>query len=96
MTRSHATSTAVAPSARERTLRQRVVATARELAGRDFDRFVVRTYPDGTVHWRVELRRNPSSQRKLELLKRLYDRLSHELASLDPEPLVTFNGPDDF
>ncbi len=73
-----------------------MIEIARELTGRDFDRFVVRTYPDGTVHWRIELRRNPSPKRKLDLLRRMYDRLSRDLARLDPEPFVTFNGPDDF
>jgi len=95
MARPNPTAT-VDPPPRDRAIRDRVIETARELAGADFDRFVVRTYPDSTVHWRIELRRNPSAQRKVDLLKRLYSRLSRELASLDPEPFVTFNGPDDF
>jgi len=95
MARPNPTATAE-PRARERAVRDQVIETARKLTRGDFDHFVVRTYPDGTVHWRIELRRNPSSERKLDLLKRLYDRLSRDLAHLDPEPFVTFNGPDDF
>jgi len=80
-------------SSRELAVRDEIIALAHELAGDNFHSFAERIHFDGTVQWRVELRRCPPYPALIEIQGKLGDHLDRRLPNITPPHYVSVHGP---